>query len=175
MFVHVLFFPLTGFGTTILPQLWRDSPDLVAEIKPWLSLPGFQFCITLSCAKGLFLMKGRWFIKFTMNTVFSICLCIQEGYNLCSFIALQNISLMKSAIQNMRLNCYLQSFMCNRTHEFLISSCLYMFSLHTEAISVWWAQSWLRAGGREEDSSPAKHQNGVDRCPAVKNIISHNV
>lgn len=49
------------------------------------------------------------------------------------------------------------------------------FPLHAEAVSVWWAQSRLRAGGREEDSSTAKHQNGVDRRATVQNIVINNV
>lgn len=94
---------LTGFRTTILPQLWRGSSNLGAEIKPWLSLPGFQFCIALSCAKGLFLMRWHRFIIVTIS-VFHTCLYIQEGYQLCLFTASQTIALMKSVIQNMRLN-----------------------------------------------------------------------
>lgn len=94
---------------------------------------------------------------YSLSILWFLCLCIQEGCELFSFIVLQNSSLWKSVIQI-------------ETHR--VSAC---FSLHTETISVWWAQSRLRAGGREEDSSPAKHQNGVDRCSAVKNIIIHIV
>lgn len=39
-----------------------------------------------------------------------------------------------------------------------------------EALPVRWPQSGLCAGGWEEDSGAAKHQNGVDRRAAVKNI-----
>lgn len=148
MFVPVLFFPHTGFGT-ILPQLWWDSSNLDAEIKPWLSFPGFQFCITLSCAKGLFI--------FTINSVFPMFMYPGRVWIMLIYCIAKQLSPEE----------------CDSDYEtHRVSAC---FSLHTEAISVWWAQSRLRTGGWEEDSSPAKHQNGVDRCSAVKNIIIHIV
>lgn len=53
----------------------------------------------------------------------------------------------------------------------IFSTCSLFYLCLPETISVWWVQSRLRAGGWKEDSSTAKHQNGVDRCPTVKNII----
>lgn len=68
-----------------------------------------------------------------------------------------------------------QSIYLLNSHSLLICSspCL------AEAFSVWWAQSWLRTGGREEDSGAAKHQNGVDGCSAqtwdeVKQHMMHS-
>lgn len=58
-------------------------------------------------------------------------------------------------------------------HAHLLHDKTACFSLHAEAVSVWRAQSRLRAGGREEDSSTAKHQNGVDRRATVQNIVIH--
>lgn len=62
MILHV-FLSLTGVRETVLSHLWRSGSTLGEKIKPWLFVPGFQFCIPVSCAEGmLWWDKWHWLV-----------------------------------------------------------------------------------------------------------------
>lgn len=82
MILHV-FLSLTGVRETVLSHLWRSGSTLGEKIKPWLFVPGFQFCIPVSCAEGM-LWWDKWHWLVIKDNILHLSEWSQRFVPLCS-------------------------------------------------------------------------------------------